>query len=99
MLAFIRGASTSSGPGQIYVKLLPDGEPVQLTHDDLSQDRAPVLAGRSAHRVPRYAQDGNDVGHLGRARTRRAAAPFLDQREGLTWIADRAGKPASCFPK
>jgi DNA-binding winged helix-turn-helix (wHTH) protein len=35
MLAFVRGPSTWIGPGQIYVKLLPDGEPVQLTHDDL----------------------------------------------------------------
>ena len=31
MLAFIRGESTFLGPGQIYVKLLPDGEPLQLT--------------------------------------------------------------------
>ena len=28
---------TVFGPGQIYVKLLPDGEPVQLTHDDLNK--------------------------------------------------------------
>jgi DNA-binding winged helix-turn-helix (wHTH) protein/Tol biopolymer transport system component len=34
LLAFIRGP-TWIGPGQIYVKMLPDGEPVQLTHDDL----------------------------------------------------------------
>jgi eukaryotic-like serine/threonine-protein kinase len=34
MLAFIRGASTFFGPGQLYVKLLPSGDPVQLTHDD-----------------------------------------------------------------
>ena len=35
MLAFIRGYSTLVGPGQIYVKILPDGEPAQLTHDSL----------------------------------------------------------------
>src|SRR5262249_11530657 len=38
MLAFLRGESTQSSyprPGQIYVKLLPDGEPVQLTTDNL----------------------------------------------------------------
>jgi eukaryotic-like serine/threonine-protein kinase len=38
MLAFLRGDSIQSGyprPGQIYVKLLPDGEPVQLTTDNL----------------------------------------------------------------
>ncbi len=33
MLAFIRGDNSFFGAGQIYVKFLPDGEPVQLTHD------------------------------------------------------------------
>ncbi len=37
MLAFIRGDSTFAGPGEVYVKLLPNGEPVQLTHDGLSK--------------------------------------------------------------
>ncbi len=34
MLTFVRGPYTFFGPGQIYVKLLPDGEPQQLTRDD-----------------------------------------------------------------
>ncbi len=33
MLAFIRGSNQFFGPGQIYVKFLPNGQPVQLTHD------------------------------------------------------------------
>jgi serine/threonine protein kinase/Tol biopolymer transport system component len=33
MLAFIRGSDQFFGTGQIYVKFLPDGQPVQLTHD------------------------------------------------------------------
>ena len=33
MLTFVRGPSTFYGPGQIYVKFLPDGEPKQLTRD------------------------------------------------------------------
>ncbi len=33
MLAFIRGNDPFLSNGDIYVKLLPDGEPVQLTHD------------------------------------------------------------------
>jgi eukaryotic-like serine/threonine-protein kinase len=37
MVAFIRGDSTFFGPGQIYVKIVPDGEPVQLTHDNLEK--------------------------------------------------------------
>ena len=35
MLAFIRGNNSFFGPGQIYVEFLPNGEPVQLTHDAL----------------------------------------------------------------
>lgn len=34
MLAFLRSEGTFFGPGQIYIKLLPAGEPVQVTHDD-----------------------------------------------------------------
>jgi eukaryotic-like serine/threonine-protein kinase len=33
MLAFIRGSDSFLGPGEVYVKMLPGGEPVQLTHD------------------------------------------------------------------
>jgi hypothetical protein len=35
MLTFIHGHTpgTIGGPGDIFAKLLPDGEPVQLTHD------------------------------------------------------------------
>ena len=33
MLTFVRGDSTFVAPGEIYVKILPSGEPVQLTHD------------------------------------------------------------------
>src|SRR5580658_1546924 len=33
MLAFIRGSGSFFGPGQIYVKFMPDGQPVQLTKD------------------------------------------------------------------
>jgi eukaryotic-like serine/threonine-protein kinase len=34
ILAFIRGENPFMGPGDVYVKLLPNGEPIQLTHDD-----------------------------------------------------------------
>ena len=36
-VTFVRGPETFFGPGQIYVKTLPDGEPVQLTHDSLEK--------------------------------------------------------------
>ena len=37
LLAFIRGSGTFLGQGDVYVKMLPSGEPVQLTHDKLSK--------------------------------------------------------------
>jgi eukaryotic-like serine/threonine-protein kinase len=43
MLAFIRGPEDFVTSGQIYVKFMPDGEPVQLTHDDWNK-LAPVFS-------------------------------------------------------
>jgi eukaryotic-like serine/threonine-protein kinase len=41
MLAFLR---STGGLAQLYVKLLPDGEPVQLTHDETKIKLAPVFS-------------------------------------------------------
>ena len=54
MLAFIRGGDPFVGAGQIYVKLLPDGEPVQLTDDNLEK-MSPV-----------FTPDGSSVAYTGR---------------------------------
>ena len=43
MLAFIRGSGTFFGKGEVYVKLLPSGDAVQLTHDS-SRKLAPVFS-------------------------------------------------------
>src|SRR4029077_12168811 len=43
MMAFIRGDDTFFGKGEIYVKLLPSGDAVQLTHDSLFK-LAPVFS-------------------------------------------------------
>src|SRR6185503_14026809 len=48
-LAFILGESTFFGPGQIYVKQLPNGEPVQLTNDDLFK------------MAPKFSADGSRI--------------------------------------
>jgi len=53
MLTFIRGPSTFKGPGQIYVKMLPSGDPVQLTHDDLSK------------MSPTFSPDGSRIAYTG----------------------------------
>jgi len=37
LMTFIRGNGTFLGSGDVYVKLLPSGEPVQLTHDKLEK--------------------------------------------------------------
>jgi serine/threonine protein kinase len=96
MLAFIRGESTfSSGPGQVYVKLLPDGEAVQLTKDSLPK------AG------PKFSPDGariaystpDDTG----ARLETWSVPvlggqprlLLPNSSGLTWIPERPAVAAS----
>jgi Tol biopolymer transport system component/DNA-binding winged helix-turn-helix (wHTH) protein len=51
MIAFIRGPETFVTPGEVYVKILPDGEPVQLSHDGL-----PKMA-------PAFSPDGSRVAY------------------------------------
>jgi eukaryotic-like serine/threonine-protein kinase len=51
MLAFIRGNSSFLGPGQIYVKFMPDGQPVQLTHDS------------SVKLGPAFSPDGSNIAY------------------------------------
>ena len=98
MLTFIRGESTFAGPGQIYVKLLPDGEPVQLTNDTFNK------------MSPKFSPDGARIGYstgftdeattmdtwvvpvLG-GQPRR----LLTNAEGLTWIESAAGQPRVLF--
>jgi Tol biopolymer transport system component len=85
MLAFIRGASTFFGPGQIYIKLLPNGEPVQLTRDELLK-MSPVFSpdgSRIAYTVVdrRFGWDTWVVPVLGGEPRR-----MLPNASGLTWI-------------
>lgn len=47
-VAFVRGESSFYGPGQIYVKALPDGEPVQLTNDKLDK-MSPAFSPDGSH--------------------------------------------------
>ncbi len=86
LLAFIRGEGTIFGSGQIYLKLLPDGEPVQITHDNQNKTN------------PKFSSDGTRIGYTifdeagktldtwnvsvpgGQPR------PFLTNASGLTWI-------------
>ena len=93
ILTFIRGPLTFFSPGQVYVKRLPDGEPVRLTNDNIEK------------MGPQFLPDGVRISYttgIG------ATSPSMDtwvvpvdggqsQRlltnaEGLTWFNDRAGQ-------
>lgn len=85
MIAFIRGPETFVTAGQIYVKMLPDGEPVQLTHDD-SLKMAPVFspdASRIAYTITHiaYGWDTWVVPVLGGQ-----PQQLLPNASALTWV-------------
>jgi eukaryotic-like serine/threonine-protein kinase len=101
MLAFIRGESTFFGPGQVYVKLLPDGEPVQLTKDDFIK------------MSPKFSPDGTRIGYSTGYSTVAGGGETMDtwsvpvlggqprrilsNAEGLTWSEDGSGQPRILF--
>jgi DNA-binding winged helix-turn-helix (wHTH) protein/Tol biopolymer transport system component len=60
MLTFIRGPETFVTPGQIYVKVWPDGAAVQLTHD-ASRKQAPVFS-LDGSRIAYTATDADNYG-------------------------------------
>ena len=83
MLAFIRGESPFLGPGDVYLKLLPDGDPVRLTHDDhpkmglaFSPD-----SSKNPHSWRRMGWQGWTVPALGGEPTE-----LLPNASALTWV-------------
>jgi Tol biopolymer transport system component len=86
MLTFIRGPETFNGQGQVYVKLLPSGEPVPLTHDDtnkMSPEFSPD-GSRIAYTVAGFAWDTWAVPVLGGE-----SRLMLANAEGLSWIGEK----------
>ena len=79
MLAFIRGASTFQGPGDVYVKLLPDGEPVRLTQDG-AEKVGPVNFSPDGSRIA-YALVHNGEPYLVRSGSGRRAGADVGQCE------------------
>jgi DNA-binding winged helix-turn-helix (wHTH) protein/Tol biopolymer transport system component len=84
MVAFIRGYGTFLDPGQIYVKILPDGQPVQLTHDNLLK-MSPTFSpdgSRIAYTTAdfQFHWDTSVVPTLGGE-----PQPLLRNASGLTW--------------
>jgi eukaryotic-like serine/threonine-protein kinase len=98
MLTFIRGPSTFFTPGQIYVKLLPDGEPVQLTNDKFFK-MSPHFSADGT-RIVYSTGIGGDIATLdtwvvpvlgGRPQL------FMTNAEGLTLFDDGIGRSRVLF--
>ena len=84
MVTFIRGPDTFVTSGQIYLKLLPNGEPVVLTHD-ANRKMSPVFSpdgSRIAYTVSNdLSWDTWTVPTLGGD-----ARPWLPNASGLSWV-------------
>jgi serine/threonine protein kinase len=84
MLTFIRGPRTFYTTGQVYVKMLPSGDPVQLTHDD------------SLKMSPAFSPDGSRIAYttfavgLGGAGWSTFEVPVLGGEPHL-WIPNASG--------
>src|SRR5579872_1190475 len=86
MLAFLRGTNTFIGESELYVKMLPDGEPVPLTHDK-TRKMSPAFSpdgSRIAYTVlgPKNTWDTWTVPVLGGA-----PEVWLPNAAALTWTA------------
>lgn len=84
MLTFLRGGTTFTGPGEVYIKAMPSGEPVQLTHDGMAKMH-PIFSpdgSRIAYTVlsQRQSWDTWTVPVLGGA-----PKPWQANASGLTW--------------
>ena len=87
MLAFVRGPDTFAAPGQIYVKMLPDGEAAQLTQDDLTK------------MSPAFSPDGSQIAYTAVEGTKWNTwivsvlsghpHPWLPNASGLVWLDKR----------
>jgi serine/threonine protein kinase len=81
MLTFVRGFSSFLAPGEIYIKMLPSGEPVQLTNDNL-----PKMS-------PVFSPDGSRIGYTaltGHSSWDTWVVPVLGGRPQL-WLPNASG--------
>jgi serine/threonine protein kinase len=81
MLVFVRGLSTFFPNGEIYVKLLPDGEPQQLTHNG-GQKMSPVFSPDGSRIAYTTGPWETWVVPVAGGEPRR----WLPNASGLTWI-------------
>ena len=85
MLTFIRGSSSFYGAGQVYVKILPEGEPKPLTRDSSSK-MSPVFSADGSRIAYTTVDDRNEwdtweVPVLGGEPRR-----WLPNASGLVWV-------------
>lgn len=83
LLAFIRGTSTFVSPGQLYVKQLPDGEPIALTNDSLPK-MSPVFSPDGS-RIAYTVVDGASWDTWEVSTLRGQARLWLRNASGLIW--------------
>jgi serine/threonine protein kinase len=84
MVAFIRGDNWFLTPDQIYVKLLPNGEPIQITHDPRAKYSVSFSHDGSLIAYTTAQPSGWDtytVSPLGRQ-----PSLFLSNAAGLSWL-------------
>ena len=89
MVTFFRGGGYFLGSGQIYVRLLPDGESKQLTFDSKAKYDPVFTPDGSRVAYTGLSFNGPYLGYLDRARPGRAAHAPDGERRGPQ--LDRAG--------
>jgi len=89
MLAFIRGeGELMMVPGQVYVKLLPEGEPVQLTHDNLLKMSPKFSPDGTRISYSVVAADGASLDSWTVPVLGGQPRELLKNAEGLTWVPE-----------
>ncbi len=95
MLAFIRGENTFEGPGDVYVKLLPNGDPVQVTHNGTFKE-GPVVFSQDGSRIA-FADAGSGGGTWTAPVLGGVPTPLLARASGLSWIEPAPGQRRVMF--
>jgi Tol biopolymer transport system component len=97
-LSFVRGPSTFFGPGQVWIKTLPDGEPAPITDDEtrkMSPHFTPDGSEVTFTTDIDAASDSMDtwITSVAGGRPRR----LLQNAEGMTWFSDPGGRRRVLF--
>jgi serine/threonine protein kinase len=90
MLAFMRSDSTFLGAGQVYIKTLPDGEPVQLTDDNILKEGPPAFSPDGSRVAYGTFSSAGFMYDTWVVPTKGGEAkPWLENASGLTWTTTR----------